>query len=258
MADGGLAPALAGETVPAAPALMFSDRMPHRQHWDCWHRRAIDGDRTRLVSSKRYGSGTVGGDVSPGGIPLMQTSKLLAAVALGVALLGPGASAALAQGKDGDSQETAVAVGVDGGLVTTGEANMAPDQPTTVSVGGDSNLGVAQPDLGRVPAGNSDGVFSVSAPSISGPVFNSGGTVTGERSSSVVAPTVEEGIDASAVQSGDESVAASEEEAVYVPGCADYPTWYDAQIALEEATDAALVEALDPDYNGIACETGMV
>ena len=40
-------------------------------------------------------------------------------------------------------------------------------------------------------------------------------------------------------------------------GCGDYPTWYDAQLALESSTDAALISALDPDGDAIACEAVM-
>lgn len=43
--------------------------------------------------------------------------------------------------------------------------------------------------------------------------------------------------------------------------CGDYASWYDAQIAYEEAggtaADPALVSALDPDADGIACEEAM-
>jgi hypothetical protein len=43
--------------------------------------------------------------------------------------------------------------------------------------------------------------------------------------------------------------------------CASYATWYDAQMAYETAgltaADPAMVESLDPDYDGIACEEGM-
>lgn len=37
-------------------------------------------------------------------------------------------------------------------------------------------------------------------------------------------------------------------------GCGDYPTWYDAQLALESSVDPALSAALDPDGDAIACE----
>lgn len=44
--------------------------------------------------------------------------------------------------------------------------------------------------------------------------------------------------------------------------CAQYGTWYDAQLAYEElgatAADPALVQEVDADYDGIACEQLMV
>jgi hypothetical protein len=46
-----------------------------------------------------------------------------------------------------------------------------------------------------------------------------------------------------------------------VAGCNSYASWYDAQVAYEAAgitaADPAVVAALDPDYDGIACEEGM-
>ena len=46
-----------------------------------------------------------------------------------------------------------------------------------------------------------------------------------------------------------------------VAGCDSYGSWYDAQIAYEAAgmtsADSAVISALDPDYDGIACEEGM-
>jgi hypothetical protein len=46
-----------------------------------------------------------------------------------------------------------------------------------------------------------------------------------------------------------------------VAGCDSYASWYDAQVAYEAAgitaADPAIVAALDPDYDGIACEEGM-
>jgi hypothetical protein len=43
--------------------------------------------------------------------------------------------------------------------------------------------------------------------------------------------------------------------------CDNYGSWYDAQVAYEAAgitaADPAMVSALDPDYDGIACEEGM-
>jgi hypothetical protein len=49
--------------------------------------------------------------------------------------------------------------------------------------------------------------------------------------------------------------------ATTVAGCDSYGSWYDAQVAYEAAgitaADPAVVAALDPDYDGIACEEGM-
>ena len=46
-----------------------------------------------------------------------------------------------------------------------------------------------------------------------------------------------------------------------VAGCGSYGSWYDAQVAYEAAgmtsADPAVVSALDPDYDGIACEEAM-
>jgi hypothetical protein len=43
--------------------------------------------------------------------------------------------------------------------------------------------------------------------------------------------------------------------------CSQYGTWYDAQVAYENlgatAADPVLVQEVDPDYDGIACEEGM-
>ncbi|MDQ2652712.1 MAG: hypothetical protein M3Z20_06660 [Chloroflexota bacterium] len=43
--------------------------------------------------------------------------------------------------------------------------------------------------------------------------------------------------------------------------CGGYGEWYDAQVAYENAgataADPAMVQAMDPDYDGIACEEGM-
>lgn len=36
--------------------------------------------------------------------------------------------------------------------------------------------------------------------------------------------------------------------------CGNYPTWYDAQLALESSVDEATLAALDPDGDAIACE----
>ena len=46
-----------------------------------------------------------------------------------------------------------------------------------------------------------------------------------------------------------------------IAGCDSYASWYDAQVAYEApgltTADPAVVAALDPDNDGIACEEGM-
>jgi hypothetical protein len=55
--------------------------------------------------------------------------------------------------------------------------------------------------------------------------------------------------------------AAAAAPASIVAGCDSYASWYDAQVAYEAAgitaADPEVVAALDPDYDGIACEEGM-
>jgi hypothetical protein len=49
--------------------------------------------------------------------------------------------------------------------------------------------------------------------------------------------------------------------ATTIAGCDSYASWYDAQVAYEAAgmteADPEVVSALDPDYDGIACEEAM-
>ena len=58
---------------------------------------------------------------------------------------------------------------------------------------------------------------------------------------------------------GERAVRAAEREPepAAIAGCGDYPTWYDAQLALESAVDAAAIASLDPDGDAIACEEVM-
>lgn len=184
-----------------------------------------------------------------------------AAVALGGLLALAAAPAVLADpesGGDGDAYE--VAVGVEAGNIDYNDTPQAPDQGTTVSVGGDSNLGVPQPELGRVPATGSDGIFSID---LSGPqpgvTFDGAPAPTGSASTSA-APADAAPADGSAEAApveGSAEAAPAEGEAPPVPTCADYPSWYDAQLALESTSDPALASSLDPDGNGIACEEVM-
>jgi hypothetical protein len=54
-----------------------------------------------------------------------------------------------------------------------------------------------------------------------------------------------------------DAATSSDADAAPVATCADYPTWYDAQLALESSVDPALIASLDPDGNTIACEEVM-
>ncbi len=47
------------------------------------------------------------------------------------------------------------------------------------------------------------------------------------------------------------------EAAPPVAACTDFPTWYDAQLALESSVDVAVLNSLDPDGDTIACEEVM-
>lgn len=53
---------------------------------------------------------------------------------------------------------------------------------------------------------------------------------------------------------GSEPAPEAAPEAAPAGGCADFPTWYDAQLALESSVDPAVIDALDPDGDTIACE----
>lgn len=183
-----------------------------------------------------------------------------AAVALGGLLVLAAAPAALADPTSGGDAYK-VAVGVENGNIDYNDTPQAPDQGTTVSVGGDSNLGVPQPELARVPATGSDGIFSID---LSGPepgvTFD--GAPAPAASASTAAPAdgsvaPADGSAETAPAEATADAAPAEGEAPPVPTCADYPSWYDAQLALESAADAALASSLDPDGNGIACEEAM-
>ncbi len=191
----------------------------------------------------------------------MRAIRHSAALALGGLLALAATPAVLADpnsGGDGNAYE--VAVGVEAGDIDYNDTPQAPDQGTTVSVGGDSNLGVPQPELGRVPATGSDGFFSID---LSGPqpgvVLDNPPAPAPAASSAPAdgsAPPTDGSADAAPAE-GSAEAAPAEGEAPAAPTCADYPSWYDAQLALESTADAALASSLDPDGNGIACEDAM-
>jgi hypothetical protein len=146
---------------------------------------------------------------------------VIAAVSLTLGL-AVGASSVLAQ----ETTETMTAT--DGDAAARGDGN-ASAAPGLVTRGGVGSPGTAL--LGP------DGTYSVvdTAPS----------NVTVAGDTEVLAPPA----------------APAAAPATTVAGCDSYASWYDAQVAYEAAgitaADPAIVAALDPDYDGIACEEGM-
>jgi hypothetical protein len=63
--------------------------------------------------------------------------------------------------------------------------------------------------------------------------------------------------DAAPTDTAPADASAAAPDAAPAAGCGDYPTWYDAQLALESSVDPALNAALDPDGDAIACEAVM-
>jgi len=73
--------------------------------------------------------------------------------------------------------------------------------------------------------------------------------------------TATENIPVDSVEPTDSAPVTTETAAVDGGFCSQYATWYDAQIAYENlgttAADPALVQEVDPNYDGIACEAMM-
>lgn len=103
------------------------------------------------------------------------------------------------------------------------------------------------------PLGVNNGIVGITPPAGTG---QSGTSSVSMAPGTLTSGNAREGRNAVRAPEG-EPAAAPASEAPAVPTCADYPTWYDAQLALESATDAALVSSLDPDGNAIACEEVM-
>ena len=107
-----------------------------------------------------------------------------------------------------------------------------------------------------VPVGaNLTPPLGVTPPSL--PIIPPAGTGQSGSSSVSMAPgTLTSGI----AREGDNAVRAPEAEPAEAPAvtaCTDFPTWYDAQLALESAVDPAIIASLDPDEDAIACEEVM-
>jgi len=130
----------------------------------------------------------------------------------------------------------------------------------TVSLAQDTTQSVTAVDGDVATRGNGD---SSASP---GTITRPGGTTTaGSRGSNVVsdAPsnvTITGDTDVIApLDTSSNTDQAPESSTTY--SCEAYGDWYDAQVAYENAgatqADPAMVQAMDPDYDGIACEEGM-
>ncbi len=212
-----------------------------------------------------------------GTITMLRITRPVAIVALGCALALSASPAAFAQQAGADERE--VAVGSDLGNIAIDAADIAPapDSPTTVAVGGDSNETVPQPDLSGVPSSGGDGIFSaptglasplpaaapatlVQAPATAATPAE---PIPAEAAPAEAAPAEAAPAEAAPAEAApaetapaEPATAPAEPTSAPAPGPAcGYPTWYDAQLALE--ADASLASTLDPDNDGIACEEAM-
>lgn len=163
--------------------------------------------------------------------------KRLAVLALSLTL-------ACAIGAHGVGAQTETATAEDGNPVVDGSATTNSSTTTTttaptVPIGANlaPPVGIAPPII--APAGTGQpGSSSVSmAP----------GTLT--------SGVAREGRNAN--RAPEETTNAPSTETAVVSTCGDFPTWYDAQLTLESATDPLLIESLDPDMDTIACEDVM-
>ena len=142
-----------------------------------------------------------------------------------LALIEVDPTASLAQ----ESTERVTAIDGDAAALGPGSASASPGSVTRGSGSGNALLGP-------------DGTYSVSEvapPNVS---------VSGDTDVLTVAPA-------------GRAPEAAPDTTTTVAGCSSYLSWYDAQVAYEAAgmtdADPATVQALDPDYDGIACEEGM-
>ena len=162
---------------------------------------------------------------------------------------------------DDDGQSTASGAGEDinyGNVYTGGAVGETLGDPNAVY----SPMVPDSPGLdGGVPVmpGAGDGLMGgmpmmpIAAPSAAAPATTDPAGTAGATTETVP-------VDAAAPA---ESAPVAAETAATEGGfCSQYATWYDAQIAYENlgatAADPALVQEVDPNYDGIACEEMMV
>lgn len=168
-------------------------------------------------------------------------SKLAVALALTFSL-GFGAQATVAQTESATAEDGA-------------PASEAPDSTTTApNVPLGANLA---PPVGIAPpAVSSPGVGQSGSASVS----HAPGTLTSgsgrNRTTTETVPAGNTSATANGPSQGNTSSDGSD-SAPQVETCADFPTWYDAQLALESSIDPNQQVELDPDGDTIACEEYM-
>lgn len=163
-------------------------------------------------------------------MPRIQTLALVFAL---VAMLGLGSSPAFAQTESATAEDGAPA------SEAPGPAATVPDVPLGANL--TPPVGIAPPVITPGGVGQS-GSASVS---------HTPGTLTsGGGRNRTTTETVPENTSVSAPSSQTEADAP-------VQTCADFPTWYDAQLALESSIDPPQQRELDPDGDTIACEEYM-
>jgi hypothetical protein len=171
---------------------------------------------------------------------MTRVSKLALALALTFSL-GLGAQTTLAQTESATAEDGA-------------PASEAPGTTTTVpNVPLGANL---PPPTGITPPVLVPGAVGQSG---SATVSHTPGTLTsGSGRNRTTTETVPAG-NTSAIADGPTqgSPATTSGSAPQVQTCADFPTWYDAQLALESSIDPAQQVELDPDGDTIACEEYM-
>ncbi|MCA9878760.1 MAG: excalibur calcium-binding domain-containing protein [Thermomicrobiales bacterium] len=157
------------------------------------------------------------------------------------AALGLGSCPALAQTESATAEDGAPA------SEAPGPTTSVPDVPLGANL--TPPVGIAPPVLTPGGVGQS-GSASVS---------HTPGTLTsGNGRNRTTTETVPAG-NTSATANGPGAAAPPTDagSAPQVQTCADFPTWYDAQLALESSIDPAQQRELDPDGDTIACEEYM-
>jgi hypothetical protein len=159
-----------------------------------------------------------------------------------------------------DGQSTASGVGEDinyGDVMTGGSRGETLGDPNAVY----SPMVPDNPGPnGGVPVmpGSGDGLIG-GVPIMMGPAAP-GGAMTTDPAGAAGTTTETTPVDAAAP--ADSAPVTTDAVAADGGFCAQYATWYDAQVAYENlgatAADPALVQEVDPNYDGIACEDMMV